>query len=77
MKINKAIRQIMFDKGVSLNSMAKAIGKSRGNDISSRLLNDNMSCDKVVEMLDVLGYDLILVPRDPKQTLSRIIIDQK
>lgn len=30
MKINKAIRNIMSEKGVSLLTMAKAIGKSRG-----------------------------------------------
>lgn len=45
MQINKAIRQVMRDKGVSLLSMAKAIGKERGNDVSSRFRNANMSFD--------------------------------
>ena len=57
MQISKAIRQVMKEKSVSLLTMAKAIGKQRGNDISARLTNPNMSFDKAVEMLDVLGRD--------------------
>lgn len=47
MQINKAIRQVMRDKGVSLLSMAKAIGKERGNDVSSRLNIPNMTINKL------------------------------
>lgn len=74
MKINKAIRKIMFDQGVSLTSMAAALGKARGNDISARLVNDNMSCDKAVEMLNVLDYNLVVKPRNGG---DEIVIDQK
>ena len=74
MKINRAIRKIMFDQGVSLLAMATALGKSKGNDISARLANDNMSCNKIVEMLDVLGYQLVVRPKDGD---GEIVIDQK
>lgn len=47
MQINKAIRQVMRDKGVSLLSTAKAIGKERGNDVSSRLNIPNMTINKL------------------------------
>lgn len=57
MQINKAIRQVMRDKGVSLLSMAKAIGKERSGDVNARLYYSNMTFDKAVEMLDVLGYE--------------------
>lgn len=50
MQINKAIRQVMRDKGVSLLSMAKAIGKERGNDVSARLNIPNMTINNVVTM---------------------------
>ena len=33
MQINKAIRQEMKEKGVSLLSMAKSVGKGRSSDI--------------------------------------------
>lgn len=78
MQINKAIRQIMADKSVSLTTMAKAIGKSRGNDVSARLVNPNMSFDKAVEMLEVLGYEIVIQERKPgTRRADQIVIDQK
>ena len=78
MQINKAIRQVMRDKGVSLLSMAKAIGKERGNDVRSRFRNANMSFDKAVEMLDVLGYEIVIQERKPgARRADQIVIDQK
>lgn len=77
MKINKAIRNIMREKGVSLLTMAKAIGKSRGNDISARLVNSNMSFDKAVEMLNVLGCEIVIQERKPgTRRADQIVIDQ-
>ena len=78
MQINKAIRQIMTDKGVTLLTMAKAIGKSRGNDVSARLVNSNMSFDKAVEMLNVLGYEIVIQERKPgTRRADQIVIDQQ
>lgn len=78
MQINKAIRQIMKDKGVSLLAMANAIGKQRGNDVSSRLLSPNMTFDKAVEMLDVLDYEVVIQERRPgARRADQIVIDQK
>lgn len=64
MTINKIIRTIMSDNGVSLANMAKALGKERGNDISARLTTENMSFDKAIEMLDVLRYKIVIVPKE-------------
>lgn len=78
MKINKAIRQLMRDRKMSLSSMADALGKKRGNEISARLVNDNMSFDKAVEMLNVLGYEIVI--QEKKQGARRadqIVVDQK
>ena len=78
MQINKAIRQAMRDKGVTLVMMAKSIGKVRGNDISARRANPNMSFGKAVEMLDVLGYEIIIQERRPgARRADQIVIDQK
>lgn len=78
MQINKAIRQVMRDKGVSLLSMAKAAGKTRSSDINARLYNPNMSFNKAVEMLDVLGYEIVIQERKPgARRANQIVIDQK
>lgn len=78
MKINKAIRQLMRERKMSLSSMADALGKKRGNEISARMVNDNMSFDKAVEMLNVLGYEIVI--QEKKQGARRadqIVVDQK
>ena len=78
MKINKAIREIMKNKKISLSAMATALGKSKGTDISARLNYDNMSFDKAIEMLDVLGYEIVI--QEKKQggrRADQVVINQK
>ena len=88
MKINKAIRQVMKTKGMSLSSMGSSLKKTDrttgevksliGNDVSARLNNDNLSFDKAVEMLNILGYEIVI--QEKKQggrRADQIVIDQK
>lgn len=87
MKINKAIRSIMKNKGVSLGSMGSSLRKVDrqtgelkpliGNDVSARLNNDNLTFDKAVEMLNILGYEIVI--QEKKQggrRADQIVIDQ-
>ena len=88
MKINKALRHVMKAKGVSLSSMGSSLKKVDrttgevksliGNDVSARLNNDNLSFDKAVEMLNILGYEIVI--QEKKQggrRADQIVIDQK
>jgi len=76
MRINKAIREIMKINNMSLSSMAKAIGKKRPNDVSARLTNPNMTFDKAIEMLDVLGYEVVVQKRTQgKRRSDQFVID--
>ena len=76
MRINEAIREVMRNKGMTLASMATAIGKKRGNDISARLAHSNMSFDKSIEMLNVLGYEIVIQERKSGNRRSdQIVID--
>ena len=78
MKINTAIRDLMKEKKMSLSAMAEAIGKNKGNDISARLNHSNMSFDKAVEMLNVLGYEIVVQERKQGgRRADQIVIDQK
>ena len=65
MRINEAIRTIMREKGVTLQAMADAIGKKQGKDVSSFLaVTKNMTMGNARKMLDVLGYEIIIRPKD-------------
>ncbi len=60
MFINEAIKQAMRNKGMTLSAMASAIGKKRPNDVSARLAHNNMSFSTAIEMLSVLGYEVVV-----------------
>ena len=96
MKINKAIREVMKQKGISLSSMGDSLWKVprkkkekkekgstnlvhlTGNDVSARLNNDNLSFSMAVEMLNVLGYEIVI--QEKKQggrRADQIVIDQQ
>lgn len=78
MQINKAIRQVMRDMGVTLLSMAKSIEKERTSDVNARLYYSNMTFNTAVEMLDVLGYEIVIQERRPgARRADQIVIDQK
>lgn len=77
MYINQAIRSLMKSKNISLLSMAKSLGKQRGNEISSRLRSENMSFNSAVEMLNVLGYEIVIQERKSGvRRADQIVIDQ-
>lgn len=88
MKINKAIRKIMKMNEMSLGAMGKVLKKidkktgelvdRTGNDISARLNNDNLSFDVAVEMLDVLGYEVVIQKKvQGNRRADQIVIDQR
>lgn len=77
LKINHAIRNLMKTKNISLTAMARACGKNRGNDISSRLMNENLSFNTAIEMLNVLGYEVVIQEkRQGSRRADQIVIDQ-
>lgn len=88
MKINKAIRNIMKTNKMSLGAMGTVLKKvdkktgelvaRKGNDISARLNNDNLSFDVAVEMLNVLGYEIVIQKKaQGNRRADQIVIDQR
>lgn len=65
MHINEAIKKLMKEKGVSQRVMADVLGYKRVTNISSRLMSQNMTMDGVIDMLSVLGYEVVIQPRRP------------
>ena len=63
MVINKAISHLMKENKVTQLSMARSIGKERANEVSSRLSNGNMTFDRAIEMLEVMGYEVVIQKR--------------
>lgn len=60
MLINQIIKTLMKEEGFTQTQMAVAIGKELPNEISARLASKNMTFKSAVEMLSVLGYEVIV-----------------
>lgn len=77
MKSNDAIRKAMKEKGFTQAQMAKAIGKPSANAVGARLNSDNLSANTMVEMLDILGYELVVQPKTQGQRKEGSIVIEK
>lgn len=62
MKIAEAIRAVMADQGVKVGMMAGRLGKKQ-NVISERLSQNDMTITKAGEMLRVLDYKIVVMPK--------------
>lgn len=77
MTINKIIAKIMKEKGVTQQSMAESIGKKKATDVSARLHSHNMTFDKAIEMLSVMGYEVTVQPRRPgSRPAGQIVVER-
>lgn len=63
MKANVAVREIMSTNGVGLSVLASRLDKTPRL-VSDRLSQDNISIEKLNEMLRVLDYKIVVVPRN-------------
>ena len=63
MTINEAITTLMKAEKTTQASMAASIGKRRANDVSARLASRNMTFDKAIQMLEVMGYEVVVQKR--------------
>ena len=63
MKTVEAGREIMKDQNMGVNKMADRLNR-KPNIISERLSQNNISIAKLSEMLRVLDYKIMLVPRE-------------
>ena len=60
-----AVREVMKIKEVGVNQMADRLGKSPRL-VSERLSQQNISITKLNEMLKVMDYKILIVPRSTR-----------
>lgn len=63
MKTVEAVRTVMKEQGLGVNKIADRLNKP-SRQISERLSQNNISIMKLNEILRVLDYKTIIVPRD-------------
>lgn len=65
MRTGNAVREVMKLKQIGVNQLADLMGKTPRL-VSERLGQENISVKKLNEMLRVMGYKTIIVPRDTR-----------
>ena len=65
MRTGNAVREVMKLKQIGVNQLADLMGKTHRL-VSERLGQENISVKKLNEMLRVMGYKTIIVPRDTR-----------
>lgn len=63
MKTVEAVKAVMKEQGIGVNKIADRLNKP-SRQISERLSQNNISIMKLNEILRVLDYKTIIVPRD-------------
>ena len=63
MKTVEAVRAVMKEQDIGVNKMAARLDKP-SRQISERLSQSNISISKLNELLRVLDYRVVIIPRD-------------
>jgi len=65
MKATSAVRDIMEKQGVKLITLASRMNKGVST-VSERLRQDNITVEKLNELLRLLDYKVVVVPRSSR-----------
>lgn len=77
MLINKCISKIMKEQKFTQQRMADALALGRASHIGSRLTHQNMTFNSAIEMLEILGYEVVVQPRKPGvRPAGQIVIEK-
>lgn len=80
MKIGEAIKSAMKSKKITQTNLAELVGAKSQSVIAERLKMDNISINVVLDMLDAVGYQMVIEPKPesetPKAETEAIIISK-
>lgn len=60
MRVESTIKLLMKSKGITQTTMGKMLGLNGYHAVQRRLNNRNMTINNILDMLDILGYEVII-----------------
>lgn len=77
MKITDAIRTAMKNQKISQVRLTEQLGLKSQSVVAQRLRTDNLSVDTVVEMLDSIGYEMVIQEKKRgRKTEGQLVIER-
>lgn len=70
MKIGEAIKIAMKNKKITQTTLAEMVGVKSQSVIAERLKMDNISINVVLDMLNAVGYEMIIVSKNEGDSIS-------
>ena len=74
MKATEAVRSIMKEQGVGLSKLSDRM-EMEPRRVSDRLRQENISIDKLNEMLRALDYKIFIAPRETRRPVGSFEIE--
>lgn len=75
MIISKVILAIMEEQGMTQASLGRELDVSR-QALNQRLKRDSMRTNELIDILEVLGYDLVIQPKDSRLEKGALKIER-
>ena len=73
MNLKEAIKKLIKDNNKSYASMAELIGRKTPTFISNMINRGNCNIDTLLEITDVLGYEIVIKPKSGDNKAERTI----
>lgn len=64
MKIGEAIKKAMKAEKITQVQLAEKVGAKSQSVIAERLKMDNISINVIIDMLDAVGYEMVIQPKN-------------
>lgn len=78
MKIGEAIKQALKNQKTTQQQLADRIGAKSQSVIAQRLRMNNLSIETVLEMLDAIGYEMVIQEKKPgRRRDDQILIERR
>jgi len=77
MKIGEAIKQALKNQKTTQQQLADRIGAKSQSVIAQRLRMNNLSIETILEMLDAIGYEVVIQEKKPgRRRDDQILIER-
>ena len=77
MKIGEAIKQALKNQKTTQQQLADRIGAKSQSVIAQRLRMNNLSIETILEMLDAIGYEMVIQEKKPgRRRDDQILIER-
>jgi len=78
MKIGEAIKQALKNQKTTQQQLADRIGAKSQSVIAQRLRMNNLSIETILEMLDAIGYEIVIQEKKPgRRRDDQILIERR